>query len=146
MSLSWVNNCYRADKSEEEMMWGREANVYHINQGFPKSKSIIIGEEWLEIDTWIADSVYRLSICHRYDVNNKILYVNCNLESIDMGNKVANFEEILPVFLEKQGIVATTKEEVSNFVLEEFLKEWFKGNSASKFSMDNVGKLETVYQ
>ena len=67
----------------------------------------------------------------KYNLQKRTLYLSTILEDTITEKSVSNVEEVLPQFLAEQGIEATTLEEVSDIMLEEFLRQWFEGNCSS---------------
>ena len=146
-SLASVKNCYRADRDEEEMMYGGTTIVYDVT--ILKDKSIRVeveknGQIVIKVGINSADNM--MTIHYKYKLKEQKLYVKYFFEDSKTYEEIANLEEVLPQFLAEQGIEATTLEEVSDIMLEDFLRQWFEGNSMSKFSMEDLGDFEIVYE
>lgn len=120
--------------------------IYNINAGSPRRSYIEIENGIISIWLMIKNKDYYVTLYYEYILNEKKVYIKCYFESMDTGEEVTNPEEILPQFLEEQGIAATTMEEVRDIMLENFLTKWFEGNPMSKFSMDDLGDFEIVYE
>ena len=102
--------------------------------------------QFFRFDVFLDNKDYYMCFFCKYNLKKRTLYLSTILEDTITEKSVSNVEEVLPQFLAEQGIDATTLEEVSDIMLEEFLRQWFEGNSMSKFSMDDLGDFEIVYE
>lgn len=144
-SLAFVKGFYRADRDMENDLGG--IKIYTMKENEFKSKWIDIEKgNRLMIKTWIEDGDYIITLHYKYECKTKKLYVSYYFENLHTNENTQNVEEVLQQFLETQGIEASDLKEVSDIMLEEFLNQWFEGNSMSKFNMDNLGDFEIVYE
>ena len=144
-SLADVKGFYRADRDMEKDLGGLIIYIMKENEAISRWVDIEKDNQMM-VKSWIKDSDYIITLHYKYELETNKLYVKCYLENIQSEKEVQNSEEVLPQFLAEQGIDATTLEEVSDIMLEEFLRQWFEGNSMSKFSMDDLGDFEIVYE
>ena len=143
-SLLSIRECYRGNRTLEKDL----GQIIYKMELFNNIDATIYIEKTQQImlQTYIENLYWYLIASFDYDLRERILYINISLKEQDTYEIVQNSEEVLPQFLAEQGIDATTLEEVSDIMLEEFLRQWFEGNSMSKFSMEDLGDFEIVYE
>ena len=143
-SLLSIRECYRGNRTLEKDLG---QTIYKMELFNNIDATIYIEKtQQIMLQTYIENLYWYLIASFDYDLRERILYINISLKEQDTYEIVQNSEEVLPQFLAEQGIDATTLEEVSDIMLEEFLRQWFEGNSMSKFSMDDLGDFEIVYE
>ena len=148
-SLLSIRECYRGNGSLEyelgEKIYDMKLNEnVGIEVSIKKNQKVNINPYFK--NSYFENSKYYVSMYWLYSIEEKILYVSTTLKERATHEIAQNMEEVLPQFLAEQGIDATTLEEVSDIMLEEFLRQWFEGNSMSKFSMEDLGDFEIVYE
>lgn len=148
-SLLSVRECYRGNSSLEYEL-GMKIFDINLNENagieinIKKNQNLNINPYFK--DEYLKNTKYYVSMYWLYDIREKILYVNTSLKEYSTHETVKNIDEVLPQFLEEQGIEANSLKEVSDIILKDFLNQWFEGNSMSKFNMDNLGDFEIVYE
>lgn len=143
-SLLGVRECYRGNRTLEQD-FGQ--TIYKIELFNNMNATIYIEENnFLEFDTFLQNKDYYMCVFCKYNLQEKTLYLTTVLDDRITDKSVSNVEEVLPQLLSEHGIEASTLNEVSDIILEEFLRQWFEGNSMSKFSMEDLGDFEIVYE
>lgn len=143
-SLLSIRECYRGNRTLEKDLG---QTIYKMELFNNIDATVYIKEkQQIRLKVFFDNNDYYMRVSCKYNLQKRTLYLSTILEDTITEKSVSNVEEVLPQFLAEQGIDATTLEEVSDIMLEEFLRQWFEGNSMSKFSMEDLGDFEIVYE
>ena len=143
-SLLSIRECYRGNRTLEKDLG---QTIYKMELFNNIDATVYIKEkQQIRLKVFFDNNDYYMRVSCKYNLQKRTLYLSTILEDTITEKSVSNVEEVLPQFLAEQGIEATTLEEVSDIMLEDFLRQWFEGNSMSKFSMEDLGDFEIVYE
>lgn len=145
-SLKNIKGWSGVEKSLEKDLGGN-LKIY----GFPIK---VTEKVWVEIEkegrvlfgSTIEENQNALCFFYEYKLEEKTLYVKAYFYQKDAEELRSGMTEELEEFLAGQGMDAVTIEELRDNILKEIVEKWLEGNKRSKFSMEDWGELEIVYE